>query len=298
MTINQVKYFVTVADYLSFTQAAEHLYVSQQVISKQIKQLEIELGFSLFVRDKRNVALTEGGKMLYHHWSVSLKEYYQVVSDAYRIMNKKEKLVRIGTIDVSRIYDWIATAVTNVCTAQKIDGQFRVNSASYIRLYQGLLDGRFDCIISLADENRNLSDDYEETIIFNSYPKLVISDNHPKYHEGMVLDELKDEILYVFSSSFSQNAAKNIKNHCISVGIHPENIEEFDEISSMEMELYAGKGYAITYDLFFRNPVNNLHFIEVDEAISEFASGFSIAYPKSKKSMLLPFIEAYQAIFQ
>lgn len=66
MTITQIKYFVAVAECLNFTKAADQLYVTQQVISKQIKHLEKEIGFDLFKRDKRNVILTEGERFFMH----------------------------------------------------------------------------------------------------------------------------------------------------------------------------------------------------------------------------------------
>lgn len=297
MTLTQIRYFVAVADCLNFTKAAEQMYVTQQVISKQIKHLEEEVGFALFQRDKRNVALTEGGALLYEYWAEALDRYNSVMRRAYAAMNKKEQIVRIGTIDVSRIYDWIANAVASA-SLKNPSWQFRVGSGSYRHLFQGLVDERYDCIISLEDENRDLPEGYEETVFCHFYPKLVIAENHPAYHKGLTLAELEGHTLYAFSAKFSRNALKNIREHCLEVGFEPRSIEEFDGISSLEMALHAGKGYAMTYEPFFRNPVGKLHFIDIDEEISETASGFSIAYAKSKKRMLSQFIASFQGLFQ
>lgn len=297
MTLTQIKYFLVVAECLNFTKAAEQVFVTQQVISKQIKHIEEEIGFSLFVRDKRNVKLTDGGQMLYGYWSKMLNGYNKVLKEAYTIMNQKEQIMRIGTIDVSRIYDWIAHAVA-VMSEDNPLWQFRVDSGSYRNLYQGLIEGRYDCIISLQDENRGLPEEFEEVVVYHSAPKLIIAQNHPAYHEGMSLEEMKDYPLYAFSSKFSKNAIQNIRKHCISVGIDPQQIEEFDEISSMEMALHAGKGYAVTYELYFRNPVGNLKIIDVSEEQARSASDFSIAYAKSKKKILEPFLDAFPKIFE
>jgi LysR family transcriptional regulator, transcription activator of glutamate synthase operon len=59
----QVKYFLQVVESGSFSAAAEELYTSQSSLSKQIMALEKELGFELFDRSKRKIALTAAGKV-------------------------------------------------------------------------------------------------------------------------------------------------------------------------------------------------------------------------------------------
>ncbi len=63
MELSQLKYYVTIADTLSFTKAAELLRVSQPALSYQMRRLEIELGTKLFDREHRKVALTPDGKV-------------------------------------------------------------------------------------------------------------------------------------------------------------------------------------------------------------------------------------------
>ena len=64
MELRQLRYFVAVADTLNFSRASESLYVSQSALSKQVAELEQELGVLLLERDKRSVRLTRAGELL------------------------------------------------------------------------------------------------------------------------------------------------------------------------------------------------------------------------------------------
>lgn len=82
MEIRQLGYFMAIADEMSFSSAARKLYISQSALSKAIKQLEDELQVQLFVyKNKKLVALTEKGKILYEKSQNIMNEYKSIVEE-------------------------------------------------------------------------------------------------------------------------------------------------------------------------------------------------------------------------
>jgi DNA-binding transcriptional LysR family regulator len=65
LDLRKLRYFAAVAEQGHFGRAAERLYIAQPVLSRQVRALEQELGFALFVRTTRSVQLTPAGKQLY-----------------------------------------------------------------------------------------------------------------------------------------------------------------------------------------------------------------------------------------
>ena len=64
MELRVLTYFLTVAREENFTRAAEQLHVTQPTLSRQIADLEAELGVKLFTRSSHNIILTEDGMLL------------------------------------------------------------------------------------------------------------------------------------------------------------------------------------------------------------------------------------------
>ncbi|GIU22939.1 LysR family transcriptional regulator [Shewanella colwelliana] len=79
--LNTLKYFESAARNLSFTKAATELYVTHGAVSKQIKALESYLGTSLFVRQHRQLALTEAGQRYLLHISTALHTIDQATDE-------------------------------------------------------------------------------------------------------------------------------------------------------------------------------------------------------------------------
>lgn len=91
-----LRYFVTVADELHFTRAAERLFVSQPALSKQVRMLERQLGAPLFERDRQGVALTPVGAALLPHARRVLAEWDAAWEAAERAKSRQRATLAVG----------------------------------------------------------------------------------------------------------------------------------------------------------------------------------------------------------
>lgn len=85
-----LRYFMIVAQELHFRKASERLFITQPGLSRQIKQLEEELGVQLFIRNKRTVELTDAGKYLYDE-SSNLLNQLESIKRSIKLIDKGEE---------------------------------------------------------------------------------------------------------------------------------------------------------------------------------------------------------------
>ncbi|AMN49319.1 MULTISPECIES: LysR family transcriptional regulator [unclassified Psychrobacter] len=141
MELRHLRYFVAVAEEKSFNKAAQRLFISQPPLSRQIKQLEEEIGVTLIDRENRPLKLTEAGEFFYDH--------------AIQILTKADNLramtMRKGNFDSSLSIGFVSSILYGILP--KVIARFReIYPNINIKLYelnswqqtQALTDGKID----------------------------------------------------------------------------------------------------------------------------------------------------------
>lgn len=144
MELRQIRYFIAVAEQLSYCKAAKQLNVSISPLSRQIRQLEDEFGVRLFVRDRRRVALTDAGRLFLQE-AKSLMRQTANLSEQLRLAKTGELgVVKLGV--ALHLGDTIGTLVqehSKVHPAVEIQCQGIFSTMQNTALREGTIDVGF-----------------------------------------------------------------------------------------------------------------------------------------------------------
>ena len=234
------KVFYTVAKCGSLTRAAEELYISQPAVSQSIKQLETQLGVSLFNRTHRGMELSaQGGKVIFHKVEEALKLFEEAQVMLSQISGSATGTIRIGASDT--IFEYVLSeqivAFHEKYPAVKIELVSDYSPKTLEDLKSGAIDVAFVNLPMQVDEALTLHGNFKRlTDVFitgKKYPELAA--------EKIPLTELKKYPLITLDKDTV--ATKTLNAFLASVGIDlPSSIE----IGSWElMKKLVEKGMGI-----------------------------------------------------
>ncbi len=174
--MRELRYFVTVAEELHFTRAAERLYVSQPALSKQVRALERQLGAELFRRDPQGVALTEAGTALLPHARRVLADWAggAAAVEAARAVRRATLVVGMST---SPGRGGLLPAIRSRFTAAHPEAVVRLRQMGWEDSTAGLADGTADVAyvwLPLPDAGR-----YAWTVVAEEPRLVALPDDHP-----------------------------------------------------------------------------------------------------------------------
>lgn len=174
--VRDLRYFVTVAEELHFTRAAERLYVSQPALSKQIRALERQLGVQLLRRDRQGVELTPAGAELLPHARRVIEAWAEGAS-AMREARAALRSTLVVGMSTSPGRGGLLPAIRSRFTAAHPGATVRLRQVSWEDPTAGLADGEADVAfvwLPLPDQER-----YAWTVVAEEPRLVALPDTHP-----------------------------------------------------------------------------------------------------------------------
>ncbi len=144
MTISQIKTFLTVAECMSFTEAASTLNLTQSAVSRQMATLEDEIGAKIFDRKNNYFRLTYAGRKLRDGFRQVVDGLDNVISEVQKIDRGIEGELRIGVLSDQSMDQVMTRALRRLSAEGNVD--LVVTKLNFKGLYQGLLNGTVDIV--------------------------------------------------------------------------------------------------------------------------------------------------------
>jgi DNA-binding transcriptional LysR family regulator len=244
MEIRRLRYFVAVAEELSFTRAAERLHIAQPPLSIQIKALEQEVGARLFDRDQRHVFLTQPGK----HLLVRAREILAAVEGAKAEVRRAE-LGEVGSLHLG--YAASAMFTSSLTSAIKeFQGGFphvllTLHEMTSLDQLNGLHYRTLDAgIIRKSDVAVPTGIAVEEW--YRAPLVAAMTNDHPLARRRAIrISDLRDQPLIMYPRESGIGLYWQVLRLCAAAGFRPQIVREVQELSTIIGLVDAGVGVAI-----------------------------------------------------
>lgn len=239
MTLQQLKYFVTVAECKNITSAAEKLFISQPSLSAAIHNFEKEMGVTAFARTNKGIKITREGEELLSY-ARNLLEQADIMKDRfYKDTNRKPKL------SVScQHYSFAVNAFVDVVNKYDADEyNFILRETQTGEIIDDVANNNSEIgVLFLSSQNEEVltklfkKNDLVFEEIFEASPHIFISKNHPLASKDAVeLDELKPYPYLVYEQG--ERNSFYFSEEFLSVLDMPKNIQVRDRATLFNLAI-------------------------------------------------------------
>ena len=221
MHIDFYREFIVLARCLNYTEAAEKLHMAQPALSKHIVALEREFNAELFIRDRRNVQLSEAGRILFG-CAMEIVDAYDRAQAAIATV-VKERPIRVDGI----LYDNTVSSIISLSTVLLNDQRhvpILFDHHEGRPLFEQLEQDEVDMVFAY-DEARALE---ERGLVFRPLVQTpfvaVVDQDHPlAKHSEISIDDLSDETFIQFIDEYSVSGWRPSSRYAESTGSSRRN---------------------------------------------------------------------------
>jgi DNA-binding transcriptional LysR family regulator len=244
MELRHLRYFVAVAEELSFTRAAERLHIGQPPLSHQIQMLEAEVGAQLLERSKRWVRLTEAGKLFLDDARRVLSLSEQAMLTARRAERGEAGELRVGFTFSTPLTPLFATVINRY--RQRYPGvTLTLQEMSTLGQIDAIAGRELDLGLVRPPET-TLPDALELTVLRRDPLVLVLPVDHPlAARQSIAVRDLRDQPLVMYPESAGTGIHPQIFRLCREAGFKPTIAMEAGEASTIIGLIAAGCGISV-----------------------------------------------------
>jgi len=268
MDFEKIRYFLVLADTLSYTKASQQLYISQSMLSRHIMALEQELGMPLFTRNSHGVSLTPVGNYLRIGLKNINNEYELLLRQAHVINQGLSGELRISSIEMLGL-----SAIQSYLTKyERLHPDLKIilsSSRSPNEMCMDIVRGNYD--FGLGMRINKIFPSLSSMQVGTYQICLVMLRQHPlagRPADSLNLSDFKDDVFITPVDSIS-TAYTRLVERCVGVGFMP-NVITVPNIMSVGLWLEMNRGVSFLHSnsLMRSNPslvFHTLQDIESDE---------------------------------
>lgn len=238
MDLKQLEYFVRVAELGGFTRASIALNVTQPVLSRQVRRLEVELGHSLLVRNGRGVATTESGQLLLEHGRGILHQVARTQEELGRVRGALAGRVAVG---LPPCYAKMLTVPLSRMVKERLpDATLSITESLSTSLNESLIRGRLDIALLY---NPASSPDIESQALLEEDFYFVSHNDGGAARPSITLQELAREALII--PTRPNTIRMLVESELADIGARPRIALEIDGIAAILDLVADGAGGAV-----------------------------------------------------
>ncbi len=241
-----IRCFLTVAQTLSFTEAAKIMYMTQQSVSKYIAKMEEDVGFQLFIRTHHYVMLTKAGERFYSFFKEMSQKYDAVMEETKQFYSNMYNALHIGYLEWLEISSSIGKALRLVQQGNP-SLKFVGERHPQYELNELFLNRKLDLIITykeFAPKGTGL----RKLKIMDTPLVLLVSPDNPKAADQATVDDFRHEpFIKAASSRESLSESKNrARRQCRELNFTPSEIVISPNLESAYMATEFGQGVLVS----------------------------------------------------
>ncbi|GIO21842.1 LysR family transcriptional regulator [Oceanobacillus sp. J11TS1] len=261
MELRQLKYFIAVAEREHVSDAAFELHVAQSAVSRQISNLENELGVQLFERVGRNVHLTPIGKIYLSHVKSALKglDYAKKQVDEY--LDPERGSIKIG-FPTSLASNLLPT-VLSAFKKSYPNIRFQLRQGSYNFLIESVENRDID-LAFLGPVPDHLPDIIGKVLFMENFYALIPNSHSKATKEAVSVRDLENEDFVLFPEGYVLHQL--VIDACIRAGFTPNIHSQGEDLDAIKGLVAAGMGITLLPESAF-NDLNTAYTAKV--AISD-----------------------------